>query len=163
MAGVCRDILRGQPASVQGFQVCVLILKALSHVTGTSNWFCFCYILQRAGERGRGEERERQRENPKLAPCSEQGRMQGSNPRPWDHDLSRNQELDAQPTEPARCPKKQPFLIAASVHLSFKGQPHLYCAGTKLPFLSSTGSASPRTLAAHCTLTSDVTNDLAPE
>ena len=27
-----------------------------------------------------------------------------SNNRPWDHDLSRNQELDTQPTEPPRCP-----------------------------------------------------------
>ena len=30
--------------------------------------------------------------------------MQGSVTQPWDHDLTQNQELNAQPTEPPRCP-----------------------------------------------------------
>ena len=30
---------------------------------------------------------------------------------PWDHDLSRNQKSDAQPTEPTRCPRFSAFLI----------------------------------------------------
>ena len=37
--------------------------------------------------------------NPKQVPCSARSLMQGSIPRPWDHDLSGNQESDVQPTE----------------------------------------------------------------
>ena len=55
-----------------------------------------------AGERGR----ERQRKNPKQAPLSAQSPTQGSIPQPRDHDLSRNQEPDAQP-EPLWLPEKQ--------------------------------------------------------
>ena len=50
---------------------------------------------------GEGQ-RERKRENLQQAPHSTWSLMQGSIPQPWDHDLSQNQELDAQPTEPPR-------------------------------------------------------------
>ena len=53
--------------------------------------------------------RERERENPKWALCL-QCRTQFRAPqhkaeshKPWDHDLSRNQESDAEPTEPPTC------------------------------------------------------------
>ena len=55
----------------------------------------------RAGERGRGRERD----NPKQAPHSVQSLTQGSIIPPWDHDLSQNQELDVQPTEPPGAPR----------------------------------------------------------
>ena len=55
------------------------------------------------GTEGEGEG-ERKRENIKQPPHSVQSLTQGLIPRPWDHDLSRNQELDAQPTEPPRHP-----------------------------------------------------------
>ena len=55
-----------------------------------------------AGKRER--ERERERENPKQAQCSGQSPMWGLIPWLWDHDLSPNQDLDAQPIEPPRCP-----------------------------------------------------------
>ena len=57
----------------------------------------------RAGQRGRG--RMKDRENPKQAPHLAQSPMQGPIPRPWDHNLSQNQESDAQLTEPSRRPR----------------------------------------------------------
>ena len=65
-------------------------------------------------------QKERETQNPKQTPGSElsaQSLMRGSILQPWDRDLSRNQELDAQPTEPPRCPKlKRNFknLVSAS-------------------------------------------------
>ena len=56
----------------------------------------------RAQVRGRG--RRRERENPKQARHSVQSPTWGSILQPWDHDLSWNQESDAQLTEPPRCP-----------------------------------------------------------
>ena len=45
-----------------------------------------------------------ERENLKPAPLSVQSLMWCLIPQPWDHDLSWNQELKAQPTEPTKCP-----------------------------------------------------------
>ena len=72
------------------------------------------------GERERKRERERERarallhssggrvegdrENLRQAPRSSLSPMQGSIPRPWNHDLSRNQKLVPQLTESPRCP-----------------------------------------------------------
>ena len=42
--------------------------------------------------------------NLKQVPSSAWSPTRGSIPRPWDRDLSRNQESDAQPTEPPRRP-----------------------------------------------------------
>ena len=53
---------------------------------------------QSKGERQR--EREGERENLKQAPCSAQSLTWGSIPRSWDHDLSQDQDSDAQPTVP---------------------------------------------------------------
>ena len=49
-----------------------------------------CWGMEREIERERERERERmrERENPKQAPHSAWGLMQGSVPRPWDHDLN---------------------------------------------------------------------------
>ena len=61
-------------------------------------------------------ERERERRGAKregiLSSLHTQrgARMWGSIPQPWDHDLSRNQESDAQPTEPPRRPVLFSFL-----------------------------------------------------
>ena len=64
------------------------------------------FILEReyvqVGERGR--EREKERENLKVAPCSVKSLMRGSIPRCWDHDLRRYQESDALLTESPTCP-----------------------------------------------------------
>ena len=55
------------------------------------------------GREAEGDRKEREteteRENLKKAPCSALSLTQGSIPRPWDHNLSRNQELNAQRTE----------------------------------------------------------------
>ena len=53
-------------------------------------------------EQGRAVEEERQ--NLKQAPHSARSPTRGSISRPWNHDLSRNQELDAQLIEPPRHP-----------------------------------------------------------
>ena len=69
----------------------------------------FIYLRERGRERQRNRAsewsrgREREKENLKQAPPSGRSLMQGSIPQPWDHDLSQNQELGAQPTEPLRC------------------------------------------------------------
>lgn len=52
------------------------------------------------GETGRGNERE----NHMQAPCSSRSWTQGLIHPLWDHDLSRNQQWEAQPTEPPRSP-----------------------------------------------------------
>ena len=61
---------------------------------------------RKAGERGRGRERkrERERERERILSRLYAQPTQGSIPWPWDHDLSQNQELVAQLTEPPRCP-----------------------------------------------------------
>jgi len=46
--------------------------------------------------------RERERENPKQVPCPTQSPTWVLIPQPWNHDLSGNQELDVQPTEPSK-------------------------------------------------------------
>ena len=61
---------------------------------------------EREGERAqqgrdRGAERESQAGSMLLALCWAQSH------KPWDHDLSQNQELDAQSTEPPRCPNSE--------------------------------------------------------
>ena len=49
---------------------------------------------------GEGQ-RERERENPKQAPCCQPRARHGAQSHePGDHDLSQNQELDTLPTEP---------------------------------------------------------------
>ena len=70
-----------------------------------------CLILEIEHEQGRARGRERKRENLKQALCSAQSPMRGSIPQPWDHDLSQNQESDAQLTEPPRHPKICFFFI----------------------------------------------------
>ena len=58
-------------------------------------------------KRGRGRERERERERliPKQAPhCQCRAHCGARTHELWDHDLSWNQESDAYPTEPPRCP-----------------------------------------------------------
>ena len=55
------------------------------------------------GARGGGAEREG--ENLKQAlRCQHRAWHRTQSHKPWDHDLSRNQESDAQLTEPPRCP-----------------------------------------------------------
>ena len=65
--------------------------------------FVFLVRIEREHE-SRGEVQERDREDRKQAPPSAQSPMWGLILWPWDHDLSWNQELDAQPTELLRCP-----------------------------------------------------------
>ena len=49
---------------------------------------------------------EGERENLQQTACSARSQMQGLIPRPWDHDLSPNQESDGQAIEPRRRPEK---------------------------------------------------------
>ena len=58
-------------------------------------------------ERASTEERQRvrEKENPKQAlHCQHRAQRGAQAHKPWDYDLSQNQVLDAQPTEPPRCP-----------------------------------------------------------
>ena len=63
----------------------------------------FVYF-ERERKKGREVEKERERENPKQASHSVRILTWGSISRLRDHDLSWNQELDAQLTEPPRFP-----------------------------------------------------------
>ena len=53
-----------------------------------------------------GAQRKRERENPSRLPAELRAKMRGSIPPLWHQDLSQNQEVDTQPTEPPRCPLK---------------------------------------------------------
>ena len=64
---------------------------------------------ERMRERERETETETETENLKQVPCSAQSWVWGSIPQPWDHDLNRNQESDAQLTEPPGAPEKKSF------------------------------------------------------
>ena len=56
-------------------------------------------------EKGVGRGRERERENSKQVPhCQCRAPCGARTHKPRDHDLSQNQELDAQSPEPPRCP-----------------------------------------------------------
>lgn len=57
----------------------------------------------------RERERERETQNPKQAPGS----------RAVDHDLSRNQESDTQPTEPPRLPMKCSMVKGSKIRLTW--------------------------------------------
>ena len=69
--------------------------------------------MSRAGE---------ERDNLKQAPCSVQSPTQGSIPQPWDHNLKRNQESDAQLTEPPQVPQLQ--LLFLNTHSIIQLSPH---------------------------------------
>ena len=84
------------------------VMQLVNGKTGIHRFTCYEHILfslhcEREHmcmqvSRG-GAEREREGENPKQAPS-----CQRRTHKPRNHDLSRNQELDAPPTEPPRCP-----------------------------------------------------------
>ena len=65
----------------------------------------YIFLFERGRECKQGDgQREREREDLKQTPRSAWSPTRGSIPWPLDHDPSRNQESDAQPTEPLRCP-----------------------------------------------------------
>ena len=63
------------------------------------------YFLKREWVR----EGQRKRETLRQAPHPAQNLTWGSVSQPWDRDLSQNQELNAWPTEPPRCPSLNHF------------------------------------------------------
>ena len=66
---------------------------------------------ERAGE----GQRKRETKNPKQAPCCQHwARCGAQSHKPQDHDLSQNQESEAQPTERPRCPNIFPLLKKSS-------------------------------------------------
>ena len=67
----------------------------------------------------RGEGQEGERKNRKRAPHSAWGPMRGLIPQPWEHDLSPNQESDAQLTEPPRWQ----FILLSLNSSSINGHP----------------------------------------
>ena len=72
-------------------------------------FFLSFYLFGGRGREGRG--REREGENPKQAPrCQHRVRRGARAHDPGDGDLSRNQELDAQPAEPPRRPLPRPII-----------------------------------------------------
>ena len=86
------------------------------------NLFIFYFRASKWGWGVEGEsekERARWRQNLKQAPHSVRSLMRGSVPWPWDYNLSWNQELDAQPTEPSRCPSSVDFWLLLKSPLCF--------------------------------------------
>ena len=73
-----------------------------------SIFYFYLFFIRRRGRVSKGGE-EGEGENPKQAPRLARSPMQGSTLQRWDHDLSWNQELDAQQTEPPRCPTFSTF------------------------------------------------------
>lgn len=71
---------------------------------------CVCLRESWGRERGRGE-------TFKQTVCWARSLRQGLIPTPWSDDLSQNQELEAQPTEPTRRPSMLKFLIAFTVKI----------------------------------------------
>ena len=72
-------------------------------------WLFFFFFENASVSR---EQAERGRENNlKQSPSSVQSLMQGSIPQSWNHDLSQNQVLDAQPNESPRHPLNYDFSI----------------------------------------------------
>ena len=67
------------------------------------------FIFERWG-RGGGAERDGERGSQGGTTLSAQSSVWGWAHEPWDHDMNRNQELDAQPTEPPRYPESLAFL-----------------------------------------------------
>ena len=70
--------------------------------------YLFNYLIywrERERESVSRGEGQRERDNLKQALCSAWSPTWGLIPRSWAHDLSQNQELDPQPTEPPRRPK----------------------------------------------------------
>ena len=80
------------------------------------NHFIYFYLRERERERehASGGGTEGKRENLKQAPHSALSPAPDSIPQPWDHDLSQNQESDAQPTESPRCP---PYSFLSLLHI----------------------------------------------
>ena len=67
-------------------------------------FFKFILFILRKREHMRGAKREEERQNPKKAlHCGHRARCRAQTHKPWDYDLSQDQEFDAQLTEPPRC------------------------------------------------------------
>ena len=71
-----------------------------------SNFNCFFFkFIYFGGVRMQGGRAKREKENPKQAlHCECRRRYRAWTHKPWDHDVSWNQESDTSPTEPPRCP-----------------------------------------------------------
>ena len=90
----------------------------------------------------RGEEQRGGRDL-KEAPCSVQSPRRGSIPQPWDYDLSQNQESDAQPTEPPRCP-----WISSLYRILFSCLPYIHKGNHLYPHLQVHVGTTPKHLPA---------------
>ena len=65
--------------------------------------------------------------NPKQAPYSQHRAWCGAwIHKLWDHDLSQNEESDAQPTEPSRCPRRALLKMKVNVAIVFAGEPWVF-------------------------------------
>ena len=80
-----------------------IFITAQSIYSLFSFFLSILFIYLRGGKEERAQ-REEQREKGKWTSCWAQSPMWGWIPRPWDHDLSQNQESDAQLTKPPRRP-----------------------------------------------------------
>ena len=101
-----------------------IMVSSSIHVIANGNFILlktFLKILiserERERESASGGGAERERVNPKQAPNSAQSPTWGSIPCPWDHELSRNQESDAELTEPPRHPIFSSFLWLRNIYI----------------------------------------------
>ena len=101
----------------------------------------FVFYLREREWAGRGWQRGRERI--KQAPrCQHRAQCGTQTHKPWDHDLSQNQELDAQPTEPPRqvpC-HHEDFLMSSPCLeiLATDSKFFKHCANKSLQFVVST-------------------------
>ena len=89
-------------------------LKVHTLTLSKTSFFNVYLFWEREGGLGK-RQREREKENPKQAlHCQHGAQCQAQTDQAWDHELSRNQQSDVQPTEPPRHPIIKDFLTAKS-------------------------------------------------
>lgn len=81
-----------------------------------SLFFFFKILLMRETEDESGRDMVTG-ESDKQTPCWARSPIWGTISQPWDHELSQNQELDASPNAPPRCPLNPHFFVIACLDL----------------------------------------------
>ena len=83
-----------------------------------SRWLSLFIFLRKMESTWERAEKKRETENPKQAPCCQHRARRGAwTHEPREHDLSRNQESDAWPTEPPGGPREHITLTEHAPHL----------------------------------------------
>ena len=81
-------------------------LNRLSHPGAPNLFVCLFIIFERERERGGEGQREGETQS-HIGSALTEPRSGAQTHKPWDRDLSQDQESDTQPTEPPRCPNSK--------------------------------------------------------